>query len=325
GYRTGFRRAQRASAAQPVVERQVGSGAGANLVCLAPGAGVSWLADATGRPGGRRAVRCLDRLASGSSAAAAHAGHRSLACSGTPGACTGSHSAQHAPADAGAVGGPVLDLARTTGSFAATRDRPLRPAQVCAWASAFGQESGVSHGISILLESMTINRAPTLQEVGTEAAEEQVQMNPERILKAELVGREEETLTMQRVYQQTRNGQRKAVFIFGEPGIGKTRLAREFTQWSEETQHAAVLWGYCYEMSGSFPYQPMADAISAYVRTCSPAELRAMLGDSAVDLAKIAPEVRFKLPELLQPDPIFPGLELHHHSSAVACLLTAFT
>src|SRR6266536_5036344 len=163
-----------------------------------------------------------------------------------------------------------------------------------------------------------INRAPTLQEVGTEAAEEQVQMSPERILKAELVGREEETLTMQRVYQQTRNGQRKAVFIFGEPGIGKTRLAREFTEWSEETQQAAVLWGYCYEMSGSFPYQPIADAISAYVRTCSPAELRAMLGDSAVDLAKIAPEVRFKLPELPQPEPIGPELERRNLYNAVA-------
>jgi len=168
-----------------------------------------------------------------------------------------------------------------------------------------------------------INRAPTLQEVGTEAAEEQVQMSPERILKAELVGREEETLTMQRVYQQTRNGQRKAVFIFGEPGIGKTRLAREFTEWSEETQQAAVLWGYCYEMSGSFPYQPIADAISAYVRTCSPAELRAMLGDSAVDLAKIAPEVRFKLPELPQPEPIGPELERRNLYSAVARFFNA--
>src|SRR6266705_6497363 len=143
-------------------------------------------------------------------------------------------------------------------------------------------------------------------------------MSPERILKAELVGREEETLTMQRVYQQTRNGQRKAVFIFGEPGIGKTRLAREFTEWSEETQQATVLWGYCYEMSGSFPYQPIADAISAYVRTCSPAELRAILGNSAVDLAKIAPEVRFKLPELPQPEPIGPELERRNLYNAVA-------
>ena len=121
-------------------------------------------------------------------------------------------------------------------------------------------------------------------------------------MKAELVGREEEIAVMQQVYSQARQGQKKAVFICGEPGIGKTRLAREFTRWGEETQQATVLWGYCYEMNGSFPYQPIADAISAHVRTCSPEQLRRMLGSSAVDLAKIASEVRFKLPDLPQPE-----------------------
>ncbi|GAC1348811.1 MAG: hypothetical protein NVSMB27_18040 [Ktedonobacteraceae bacterium] len=155
--------------------------------------------------------------------------------------------------------------------------------------------------------------------------DEQIQFNPDRILKAELVGRDEEIAIMQHAYMQARNGQRKAVFISGEPGIGKTRLAREFSflsaRWSEEIQQATVLWGYCYEMSGSFPYQPIADAISAHVQTCSPEQLRAMLGNSAVDLAKIAPEVRFKLPELpsaAPPEPISPELERRNLYSAVA-------
>ena len=161
------------------------------------------------------------------------------------------------------------------------------------------------------------------QEAETETAEEQSQINPERILQAELVGRAEEIVTMQHAYKQVRDGQRKTVFISGEPGIGKTRLAREFTRWSEETQLATVLWGYCYEMSGSFPYQPIADAISAHVRMSSPAELRAMLGNSAIDLAKIAPEVRFKLPELPQPEPIGPELERRNLYSAVAHFFNA--
>src|SRR5439155_10760215 len=134
------------------------------------------------------------------------------------------------------------------------------------------------------------NHAPTpgKTNVGPQpAAPTPSQIDPERILKAELVGRQEEVASMQRAYSQARSGQRKAIFISGEPGIGKTRLAREFTHWSEETQQATVLWGYCYEMSGSFPYQPIADAISAHVRTCSPEQLRHMLGSSAVDLAKI--------------------------------------
>lgn len=169
----------------------------------------------------------------------------------------------------------------------------------------------------------TVSSATQHPEAVTETTEDQAQINPERILKAELVGRVEEIQTMQRAYTQARNGQRRAVFISGEPGIGKTRLAREFTHWSEETQQARVLWGYCYEMSGSFPYQPIADAISAHVRMCSPTQLRALLGKSALDLAKIAPEVRFKLPELPQPEPVGPELERRNLYSAVAHFFNA--
>ncbi|MFL5656395.1 MAG: AAA family ATPase [Ktedonobacteraceae bacterium] len=167
-------------------------------------------------------------------------------------------------------------------------------------------------------EAQSAHIAPTQTiPVPEPEAEAQSQIDPDRILKAELVGREEEIATMQRAYSLVRQGRRKAVFICGEPGIGKTRLAREFTRWGEGTQQAIVLWGYCYEMSGSFPYQPIADAISAYVRMCSPEQLRRILGNSAVDLAKIAPEVRFKLPELPQPEPIGPELERRNLYMAV--------
>src|SRR5205085_12312602 len=97
-----------------------------------------------------------------------------------------------------------------------------------------------------------------------------------------------------------------------------TRLAREFTDWGEETHQATVLWGYCYEMSDLLPYQPIADAINAHVRTCSPEKLRNILGNSAVDLAKIAPEVRFKLPDLPPPEPLGPEAERRNLYSAVA-------
>src|SRR6266704_34711 len=49
------------------------------------------------------------------------------------------------------------------------------------------------------------------------------QLDPERILQAELVGREEEISLMQRAFKQAHNGQQRVVFISGEPGIGKTR------------------------------------------------------------------------------------------------------
>lgn len=144
------------------------------------------------------------------------------------------------------------------------------------------------------------------------------QLDPERILNAELVGREEEFGRMQQAFQQARHGQCKVIFASGEPGIGKSRLARDFTEWSEQTQQATVLWGYCYEMSGSLPYQPIVDAISTHVRTCSPGKLRAILGNSAADLAKIAPEVSYKLPNLPQPEPLGAEADRRNLYSAVA-------
>jgi predicted ATPase/DNA-binding SARP family transcriptional activator len=143
-------------------------------------------------------------------------------------------------------------------------------------------------------------------------------LDPDRILKAELVGRQEQLARMQHAYRQSRHGQRRAIFISGEPGIGKTRLARDFTRWGEESEQATVLWGYCYEMSGMLPYQPIADAIGAHARTCSAEQLRNILGNSVVDLAKIIPEIRFKLAELPQPESQGPEAERRNLYSAVA-------
>ncbi len=128
---------------------------------------------------------------------------------------------------------------------------------------------------------------------------------------------------MQRAFQQARHGQRKVIFVSGEPGIGKSRLARDFTAWSEQTQQATVLWGYCYEMSGSLPYQPIADAITSHVRICSPEKLGAMLGNSAADLAKIAPEIGDKLPNLPQPEPMGAEADRRNLYSAVARYVNA--
>src|SRR5258708_710414 len=83
--------------------------AGTHLVCLTPGAAVSWPASTTGCPGGRGSFRRVHRAAGGDRAAAVATGHRSVVRSGTPRPRVGPHSAQHAPAGAGAVRGCHLD------------------------------------------------------------------------------------------------------------------------------------------------------------------------------------------------------------------------
>jgi predicted ATPase/DNA-binding SARP family transcriptional activator len=169
-------------------------------------------------------------------------------------------------------------------------------------------------------------RTDELDAVSAQTEEEMAarQLDPERILKAGLVGREEEITRLQRAFQYVRGGQTRVTFISGEPGIGKSRLASDFAQWAEKTEQARVLWGYCYEMSGLLPYQPIADAITAQVRACPAEELPALLGESAVDLAKIAPEIRLKLSDLPQPEPLGAEVERRKLYSAVAHFFQRF-
>ena len=133
-----------------------------------------------------------------------------------------------------------------------------------------------------------------------------------------LVGREKEIERLQNLYAQSRQGQQHVCIISGEPGIGKTRLASDFTVWVKETQQAQVLWGHCYEMSTALPYQPIVDVIKTLTRSQTPQQLSLLLGTHASDLAKIVPEIRAKLPNLLCPEQGEPGIERYNLYCAVA-------
>ena len=52
----------------------------------------------------------------------------------------------------------------------------------------------------------------------------------------------------------------QVVLIQGEPGIGKSRLAKEFLAWAA-AQGADVLRGRAFETSAQLPYQPIAAAL----------------------------------------------------------------
>lgn len=169
-------------------------------------------------------------------------------------------------------------------------------------------------------EEKPVSSPPKPEEEGPSPATEiPLQLDPARILNAELVGREEELVHLQRAYAQSLRSQQHIFVLSGESGIGKTRLAREFTRWtSEQGEPTTVLWGSCYELSASLPYQPIIEVIEEHIRSCSADELRHLLGKSASDLAKIVPEIRSKLPDLPQPEPLGPEGERRNLYNAVA-------
>src|SRR5581483_7038206 len=88
--------------------------------------------------------------------------------------------------------------------------------------------------------------------------------------------------------------------LAGEPGIGKTRTALEFTALA--SRHEAVIaWGRCHEEAGAPPYRPWAQILGAVATAQDTGELRSDLGAGGPDIAEIVPDIRARLPDLDPP------------------------
>jgi DNA-binding SARP family transcriptional activator len=104
-----------------------------------------------------------------------------------------------------------------------------------------------------------------------------------------LVGRGSELGRLGELANAAARGDRGAVLLAGEPGIGKTRLLSELCR-AAHTRGATVLFGRCYE-DALTPYQPFAEALSDYVQaggSLPEPPLRAELGRLVPALAPVA-------------------------------------
>jgi DNA-binding CsgD family transcriptional regulator/tetratricopeptide (TPR) repeat protein len=112
------------------------------------------------------------------------------------------------------------------------------------------------------------------------------------------VGRHAELSVLLDCLDAAANGHGRVVLVSGEPGAGKTRLLRELAA-RARVGGWMVLGGRAYEGDGLPPYLPFREALTAYARACSDAELRTLLGDQAGEIARLVPEVR----RLAEPSP----------------------
>lgn len=110
-----------------------------------------------------------------------------------------------------------------------------------------------------------------------------------------MVGRNSELTEARELWQRAREGRGHAVLLSGEPGAGKTRLAREITI-QAAIDGAVVLWGGCYEYEAATPYLPFVEAFRRWVREeKSDDRLREILCEAATQIAKLAPEIETRL------------------------------
>jgi class 3 adenylate cyclase/tetratricopeptide (TPR) repeat protein len=84
---------------------------------------------------------------------------------------------------------------------------------------------------------------------------------PMRSLSAPLVGRESELELLENTFARTaRDGRATLVTLYGEPGVGKSRLAREFV---DGLEYATVLRGRCLPYGEGVTYWSIAEMVKA--------------------------------------------------------------
>jgi tetratricopeptide (TPR) repeat protein len=130
----------------------------------------------------------------------------------------------------------------------------------------------------------------------------------DRLARGRLVGRQTELQQLGDLWARAHRGQGHMALISGEPGVGKTRLARELVV-RAQLDGATVLQGGCYEFEATTPYLPFVEALRQWVATQPPEVLRARLGATAPELARLAPEIEAKLGPLPPSVPLAPHEE----------------
>ncbi len=138
---------------------------------------------------------------------------------------------------------------------------------------------------------------------------------------AAFVGREPELAVLEQAWTRAATGERQLLFIAGEPGIGKTRLACEFAR-GRASSGATVLAGRCDE-EALVPYQPFVEALSWYSRLCPEADLRTQLAavGGGAELGTLLPELRRRIPDLPTPSAMNPEGQRYRLFEGVAALL----
>ncbi len=123
---------------------------------------------------------------------------------------------------------------------------------------------------------------------------------PQATERPRLVGRQESWQKILAQWRQTRTGQPHLIVIWGEAGMGKTRLAEELVQW---VARRGYLWASSrsYAAQGALVYAPVAEWFGSPM-------LRPRVEKAAdlwrVELARLIPDLLAQRPDLPGPGPL---------------------
>ncbi len=134
------------------------------------------------------------------------------------------------------------------------------------------------------------------------------------------VGRERELTRLAEALDDASQSLGRIVFVSSEAGGGKTRLLEEFARRAAAAEQP-VYSGWCWEGEGARPYWPWVQILRALIASRSPDELREKMGSRALDIARVVPSLRDKLPELPEPPPVQSDQERFRLFDSITCFL----
>jgi len=131
---------------------------------------------------------------------------------------------------------------------------------------------------------------------------------PTAVREIQLIDRVKEMNVLREAADRAVRGQGGVVFLYGEAGIGKTRLAKELGAYAR-SQGMQVLSGRCpalFRMDGVPPYVLWEEVIKDYLEVCTPEQLFRVIGSYPIEVSKLVPELKQKLRTFPQSFPLSP-------------------
>jgi predicted ATPase len=120
------------------------------------------------------------------------------------------------------------------------------------------------------------------------------------------VGRDADLSRLTERWAHTNEGNQHAIFIVGEPGIGKTRLTAEFAR-RAAAEGAIVLFGRCDEDVLS-PFQPFVEAVGDLVGRLDNSQLAELGTTAGPQLAQLVPGLALRIGQPVTPQPEEPSM-----------------